>query len=93
MPGCFAATESLGADDWDAFRLGARAFGHYCGPDAFPAGWSAVATWRLPVIGRPPDRHSAIRPAGAGRSVRNTPFGDLRAVVHSTPAAVMACRW
>ncbi|WP_157574978.1 type IV toxin-antitoxin system AbiEi family antitoxin domain-containing protein [Jiangella muralis] len=80
MPGCFAATTSVAVDEWDEFRLGARAFAGYCGPSSFLSGWSAAATWRLPAIGRPPSRHSAVRPVDAGHSVRNTPFGDLRAV-------------
>ena len=30
MPGCFAATASLVADEREAFRIGARAFASYC---------------------------------------------------------------
>ncbi|SDS11052.1 hypothetical protein SAMN04515669_0357 [Jiangella sp. DSM 45060] len=81
MPGCFAMATSAAVDEWDEFRLGARAFAGYCGPSSFLSGWSAAVTWRLPTIGRPPSRHSAVRQVGAGHSVRNTPFGELRAVV------------
>ncbi|WP_162605692.1 type IV toxin-antitoxin system AbiEi family antitoxin domain-containing protein [Jiangella aurantiaca] len=79
LPGCFAATTSFD-DEWEVFRLGARAFAAHCGPAALLTGWSAVVTWRLPAIGRPPARHTAVRHVADGHSVRNTPFGDLRAV-------------
>ncbi|WP_158564151.1 type IV toxin-antitoxin system AbiEi family antitoxin domain-containing protein [Jiangella anatolica] len=79
LPGCFTVAAQLD-DEWEAFRLGARAFGCYCGPSAFLTGWSAVAMWRLPVVGRPPSRQVAVRDVRAGHSVRNMPFGDLRAV-------------
>ncbi len=81
MPGCFVTAASLAGDEWEVFRLGARAFAEYCGPEASLAGWSAAVTWRLPVIGRPPARHTAVRHVAGGHSVRNTAFGDLRAVV------------
>ncbi len=92
MPGCFGATVAAGVDEWEEFRLGARAFAGYCGPSAFLSGWSAAVTWRLPAIGRPPARHTAVRHVDAGHSVRNTPFGDLRAVVLAPGHARRAAR-
>lgn len=80
-PGCFALTSAVhDSDEWSRFRLGARAFAGHHGPRTFLSGWSAAVTWDLPVVGRAPARHTAVRHVGTGYGVRNTALGDVRVV-------------
>jgi hypothetical protein len=61
---------------WDRHRIEARAFANGR-PGAFVTGWSAVAIWRLPTVGRPPVRPSALWPKARGRGSTTTRHGRL----------------
>src|SRR5690625_4853522 len=43
---------------WERHVLDSRALVQSCNPDVFLTGWSAVAIWRLPTLGKP---HHVLR--------------------------------
>src|SRR5690625_2060579 len=46
---------------WERHVLDSRALVQSCNPDVFLTGWSAVAIWRLPTLGKPPPRPALLR--------------------------------
>jgi hypothetical protein len=71
-PGCFAATSVYRRlTPWDRHRDDARALSAVC-RESFVTGASAAAIWRLPTIGRPPARTSAVLPKAPGRGSSTT---------------------
>ncbi len=76
MPGCFArASHVAKLDAWGRFALAGRAFA--LSHDAFLTGWAAAMLCKLPTVGRPPARPTAIRPKAPGRGSQNLKHGRL----------------
>ncbi|MGH8825693.1 MAG: hypothetical protein ACRDVN_14655 [Jiangellaceae bacterium] len=99
--GRYAATAVLESlDEWQKHRLRGRAFVASCGADAYLTGWSAVVTWGLPTLGRPPDLPVVVRPKAPQRSPQTTPYGHVlvselpdRHRIRSNRLAVVSRSW
>lgn len=77
--GVYAEVEtSENAGPWSAFALRSRAFTLAHGPNAYAAGWSAVAIHGLPTISPPPARPVVIVADSRGRLDDDTCYGRVR---------------
>lgn len=76
LPGCFApASDVAKLDAWGRFALAGRAFA--LSHEAYLTGWAATVLCKLPTIGKPPARPTAVRLKKAGRGSQALKYGRL----------------
>lgn len=75
--GAYASCEALeSATPWEAFALKSRGFVVSAGPNAYAAGWSAVAIAGFPTISPPPPHPQIVVPRELGHATNST-FGEV----------------
>lgn len=76
LPGCFVRTSDVAElDAWGRFALAGKAFA--LSHEAYLTGWAATVLCKLPTIGRPPERPTAVRLKVSGKGSQVLKHGRL----------------